>query len=137
MTKPAKKQPKPALVSINRNNVPSYGDLLVPKPRKKDSIDPVIVIAVYSGDRQAVVKDQSLVERDPKWDNLRGGSISQHPDTGAIRKTFRELAQDYLIDLDRRAAIRASIIARMKAKGEPTGWLERAWEAENGSRNKD
>lgn len=110
------------LVNINRDNAPKFGDVLVPKRGRH--LDPVIVIHLHPGDKQAVVKDQRLVENDPKW--TKGNKVIDcHPDTGAVRKTYRQLAKDYRIDADVRKANDAKIKKSMEARGWriPDSWF--------------
>lgn len=98
---------------INRDNAPKTGDILVPKRGRH--LDPVIVIHQMPGDKVAVVKDQALVEADPAWQANRRCSVSEA--SGALWLTYRELARNYLIDLDNRAKLNASIVAAWRAKG--------------------
>lgn len=110
------------LININRDNAPQFGDLLVPKRGRH--LDPVIVIGLQPGDKQATIKDQKLVESDPKW--IEGNKcLSKHPSTGAVRKTFRELGKDYRIDADVRMANDADIKKRMEDRGWsiPDSWF--------------
>lgn len=110
------------LININRDNQPKHGDLLIPKRGRH--LDPVIVIGLQPGDKRATVKDQKLVESDPKW--IEGNKVLDcRPSTGAVRKTFRELAKDYRIDADVRKANDAAIKKRMEDRGWsiPDSWF--------------
>lgn len=98
---------------INRDSHPMTGDLLVPKRGRH--LDPVIVIHRMPGDKVAVVKDQSLVERDPAWQGNRVLSTSE--DDGALWLTYRELGRNYRIDADNRAKLEAKIARTWRAKG--------------------
>lgn len=100
-------------IPINRDSHPMTGDLLVPKRGRH--LDPVLVIHRMPGDRVAVVKDRSLVERDPGWQaNHR---VSASGADGALWLTYRELGRNYYIDGDHRAKLEASIARYLAKRG--------------------
>lgn len=109
-------------ININRDNHPKFGDVLVPKRGRH--LDPVIVIGLQPGDKQATIKDKNLVESDPRW--TEGNKcLSTSPSTGAIRKSYRELAKDFRIDANVRKKNDAEIKKRMEARGwrVPDSWF--------------
>ena len=111
------------LLSINRDNAPRFGDLLVPKRGRH--IDPVIVIQVSPGDKQVVVKDQKLVEADPKW--TEGNKlISPSPENGCVRMTFRDAGKNFYVDAQRRKANLTHAATFMRSRGWsiPDSWFE-------------
>lgn len=90
---------------INRDRPPITGDVLIPKRGRH--LDPVIVIHRMPGDKVAVVKDQSLVKRDPAWQANRRCSNAEAD--GALWLTYRDLARNYRIDADNREKVYARI----------------------------
>lgn len=106
---------------INRDNLPKAGDVLIPKRGRY--LDPVIVLSVNKPDRQIVVKDKSLVERDPIW--AEGNKcVDATPASGALRLPIREIAKDYLIDAEARKALNEACRKWMEDRGwsRPESW---------------
>lgn len=110
------------LSPINRDNPPKFGDLLIPKRGRH--LDAVIVIGLHPADRQAIIKDQKLVEADPIWTD-GNKCLDKSPASGAERKTYRDLGKDFRIDMGVRRQNDAAIKAGLEAKGWsiPDSWF--------------